>query len=60
VNARTATIKRIADVLFGASRQPLPERWPAASSGALVVMSLAGVDLGPARASSRARSGPAA
>jgi N-methylhydantoinase B len=44
VNARTATIKRIADVLFGALHQALPGRLPAASSGELVVMSLAGVD----------------
>jgi N-methylhydantoinase B len=44
VNARTATVKRIADVLLGALLKALPGRLPAASSGELLVMALAGFD----------------
>jgi N-methylhydantoinase B len=42
VNARTATVKRITDAIFGALHQALPGRLPAANSGELVVMSLSG------------------
>jgi N-methylhydantoinase B len=44
VNARTATIIRIADVLHGALVQALPGKLPAASSGQLLVASFGGVD----------------
>jgi N-methylhydantoinase B len=44
VNARTATVKRITDAIFGALHQALPGRLPAANSGELVVMSLSGND----------------
>jgi N-methylhydantoinase B len=44
VNARTATVKRITDAIFGALHQALPGRLPAANSGELVVMSLSGLD----------------
>ncbi len=44
VNARTATVKRITDAIFGALHQALPGRLPAANSGELVVMSLSGID----------------
>lgn len=44
VNARTATIIRIADVLHGALVQALPHRLPAASSGQLLVASFGGID----------------
>lgn len=44
VNARTATIIRIADVLHGALVQALPGRLPAASSGQLLVASFGGMD----------------
>jgi N-methylhydantoinase B len=44
VNARTATIIRIADVLHGALVQALPGRLPAASSGQLLVASFGGLD----------------
>jgi N-methylhydantoinase B len=44
VNARTATIIRIADVLHGALVQALPGRLPAASSGQLLVASFGGFD----------------
>ena len=33
VNARTATVKRITDAIFGALHQALPGRLPAANSG---------------------------
>ena len=44
VNARTATIIRIADVLHGALVQALPGKLPAASSGQLLVASFGGLD----------------
>ena len=44
VNARTATIIRIADVLHGALVQALPGKLPAAPSGQLLVASFGGVD----------------
>lgn len=44
VNARTATMKRTAEVLLGALVEALPEKIPAASSGQLLVMSLGGMD----------------
>lgn len=44
VNSRTATVKRIADVLMGAMVQALPDRLPAANSGQLLVMAMGGVD----------------
>ncbi len=44
VNSRTATVKRIADVLMGAMVQALPQRLPAANSGQLLVMAIGGVD----------------
>ena len=44
VNARTATIIRIADVLHGALVQALPGKLPAASSGQLLVASFGGFD----------------
>jgi N-methylhydantoinase B len=44
VNARTATVKRITDAIFGALHQALPGQLPAANSGELVVMSLSGID----------------
>lgn len=44
VNARTATIIRIADVLHGALVQALPGKLPAASSGQLLVASFGGID----------------
>lgn len=44
VNSRTATIKRLADVLHGAMVQAIPHRLPAASSGELLVMAMGGVD----------------
>jgi N-methylhydantoinase B len=44
VNARTATVKRITDAIFGALHQALPGRLPAASSGELLVMSISGID----------------
>jgi N-methylhydantoinase B len=44
VCARTASVKRIADVLLGALVQALPERMPAANSGQLLVLSFGGVD----------------
>jgi len=45
VNARTATIIRIADVLHGALVQALPGKLPAASSGQLLVASFGGTDV---------------
>jgi N-methylhydantoinase B len=44
VNARTATIIRIADVLHGALVQALPGQLPAAPSGQLLVASFGGID----------------
>jgi N-methylhydantoinase B len=44
VNARTATIIRIADVLHGALVQALPGKLPAASSGQLLMASFGGLD----------------
>jgi N-methylhydantoinase B/oxoprolinase/acetone carboxylase alpha subunit len=44
VNARTATIIRIADVLPGALVQAMPGKLPAASSGQLLVASFGGVN----------------
>ncbi|HLZ07938.1 MAG TPA: hydantoinase B/oxoprolinase family protein [Chloroflexota bacterium] len=44
VNARTATVKRITDAIFGALHQALPGRLPAAPSGELLVMSISGID----------------
>ena len=44
VNARTATIIRIADVLFGALAEALPGRLPAASSGQLLIIAFGGID----------------
>jgi N-methylhydantoinase B/oxoprolinase/acetone carboxylase alpha subunit len=44
VNARTATIIRIADVLHGALVQAMPGKLPAASSGQLLVASFGGID----------------
>lgn len=44
VNARTATIIRIADVLLGALAQALPGRIPAAASGQLLIMAFGGID----------------
>ncbi len=44
VNSRTATVKRITDVLLGAMVQAVPDRLSAASSGQLLVMALGGID----------------
>ena len=44
VNSRTATVKRITDVLNGALIQAVPHKLPAASSGQLLVMALGGID----------------
>ncbi|MCH8090156.1 MAG: hydantoinase B/oxoprolinase family protein [Chloroflexi bacterium] len=44
VNSRTATVKRITDVLHGALVQAVPGKLPAASSGQLLVMALGGID----------------
>jgi len=44
VNARTATIIRIADVLHGALVQAMPGKLPAAPSGQLLVASFGGID----------------
>ena len=44
VNSRTATVKRISDVLQGALVQAVPQKLPAASSGQLLVMALGGTD----------------
>lgn len=44
VNARTATIKRICDVLLGALVPALPNRIPAAPGGELLVMNIGGID----------------
>jgi N-methylhydantoinase B/oxoprolinase/acetone carboxylase alpha subunit len=42
VNARTATIKRIAGTVIGALAQAMPERAPAASAGELLVLAFGG------------------
>ena len=44
VNSRTATVKRISDVLYGAMVQAVPHKLTAASSGQLLVMALGGTD----------------
>ena len=44
VNSRTATVKRISDVLYGAMVQAVPQKLTAASSGQLLVMALGGTD----------------
>jgi N-methylhydantoinase B len=44
VNARTATIIRIADTLHGALAQALPGKMPAAPSGQLLIMAFGGID----------------
>jgi N-methylhydantoinase B len=44
VNARSTTIKRIADVLLGALVKAIPDRLPAASSGNLLSVAIGGVD----------------
>lgn len=44
VNARTATILRIADTLHGAMAKALPGRLPAAPSGQLLIMAFGGID----------------
>ena len=44
VNARSTTIKRIADVLLGALARALPDRIPAAPSGNLLSLPMGGVD----------------
>ena len=45
VNARTATIKRIAGCIVGALKGALPEQIPADSAGELLVLSLGGKNL---------------
>lgn len=44
VNSRTATVRRLCDVLLGCFAQAVPERVPAASSGQLLVMNFGGTD----------------
>lgn len=44
VNARTATLKRLADALFGALAKAAPDRIPAASSGTLLIITFGGFD----------------
>jgi len=44
VNARTATVKRIADTLLGALAQAMPDRIPAAPAGVLTPMIMGGRD----------------
>lgn len=44
VNSRTATVKRISDVVLGCFAQATPERIPAASCGQLLVMNFGGAD----------------
>jgi len=44
VNARTATLKRLADALLGALAKAAPDRVPAASSGTLLVITFGGRD----------------
>jgi N-methylhydantoinase B len=44
VNARSTTIKRIADVLLGALARALPDRIPAAPGGNLLSLPMGGVD----------------
>jgi N-methylhydantoinase B len=43
-NANINTAQRIADVVFGALAQALPERVPAASSGSMCLFTIGGVD----------------
>jgi N-methylhydantoinase B len=50
VNSRTATVKRITDVLHGAMVQAAPQKLTAASSGQLLVMALGGIDPDTGRA----------
>lgn len=44
VNSRTATVRRLCDVLLGCFGQALPERIPAASCGQLLVINFGRVD----------------
>src|SRR5690606_11195192 len=44
VNSRTATVRRLCDVLLGCFAQAVPDRVPAASSGQLLVMNFGGFD----------------
>jgi N-methylhydantoinase B len=44
VNSRTASVKRLVDVLMGCFVQALPGRLPAASCGQLLVMNFGGTD----------------
>ena len=44
VNARTASVKRVVDVLMGCFVQALPGKLPAASCGQLLVMNFGGID----------------
>lgn len=44
VNSRTATVRRLCDVLLGCFAQAVPDRVPAASCGQLLVMNFGGVD----------------
>lgn len=44
VNSRTATVRRLCDVLLGCFAQAVPDRIPAASSGQLLVMNFGGTD----------------
>lgn len=44
VNSRTASVKRITDVLFGCFVQAIPDKMPAAACGQLLVMNFGGVD----------------
>lgn len=44
VNARSTTIKRIADVLLGALARALPDRIPSAPGGNLLSLAMGGVD----------------
>ena len=44
VNSRTASVKRITDVLFGCLFQAMPDKLPAASCGQLLVMNFGGID----------------
>lgn len=44
VNARTASVKRLVDVLMGCFVQAMPGTLPAASSGQMLVMNFGGID----------------
>lgn len=44
VNARAATIVRLADAIHGALAQALPRKLPAAPSGQLLIMAFGGID----------------